>query len=590
MCGGIAAYKAVELTRLLVKAGARVQVVMTDAATKFVAPLTFEAVTARHVFIEMFPQQGEFSPWHTEIATWADLAVVAPATANHMARLAAGLADDLLSTLMLTLERPRVLCPAMNPRMWANPATQDNLATLKQRGYRVIMPEEGQMARPGEDDGIGRLAEPEQIFRELSHVLSAPQDMRGVRVLVTAGRTEEFWDPVRMLTNRATGRMGFALAEEARERGADVTLIHGPTDVIPPTGVKIRRITTAQEMAQAVKQEFPQSNIVLMSAAVADYTFPDTVRHKIKKGDPDPQVHLVPTEDILRSLAGSKGSRIIVGFALETENVLENALKKLREKHLDLVVANNPLVEGAGFAGETNQVLLIHRSGRVVDLPLQSKREIAREILNAVIETYRHPEPEQEEIEKQFEAEQADRFPDYEPETDLEEAIPATSNVPQHPHKKKHSRREKPHQRQAPQAAKPAAPPPPKPPEPVKVSAPPAKPVVEAPVAEAAPAALPPGPKKPGRTRRGGRRVRERAARIAARMAAEQQQQTPSAAPNMTPAPQLPLEPVSPPVDNGTEATVSEAIDKKPLRTTAKGRRSLPKKRGKKTTVADELE
>ena len=248
VCGGIAAYKAVELARLLVKNGARVQVVMTKAATKFVAPLTFEAITARNVFVEMFPAPGEVSPWHTELATWPDLAVVAPATANHMARLAAGFADDLLSTIMLTLEKPKVLAPAMNHRMWANAATQENLVTLKRRGFRVVMPEEGQMARPGEEDGIGRLAEPQTIYRELYHILSAPQDLRGVRVLVTAGRTEESWDPVRMLTNRASGRMGFALAEEARERGADVILIHGPTDVIPPTGVKIRKITTASEM------------------------------------------------------------------------------------------------------------------------------------------------------------------------------------------------------------------------------------------------------------------------------------------------------------------------------------------------------
>jgi phosphopantothenoylcysteine decarboxylase/phosphopantothenate--cysteine ligase len=405
VCGGIAAYKVVELVRLLMKNGARVQVIMTEAATKFIAPLTFETVTGRDVYVEMFPNHGEISPWHTELASWPDLAIVAPATANHMARLAAGLADDLLTTTMLTLERPKVLAPAMNTRMWANAATQDNLATLKRRGYHVVMPEEGEMARPGEDDGVGRLAEPTTIYRELRHILSAPQDLRNVRVLVTGGRTEESWDPVRVLTNRASGRMGFALAEEARERGADVMLIHGPTDVIPPTGVRVRRVTTAQEMAAAVKQEIHGAKIVLMSAAVADYTFAETIAHKIKKGDPSQEIKLVPTEDILKSLADKKGDRIIVGFALETENLLENALKKLREKHLDIVVANNPLTPGAGFSGETNQVLIIHRNGRVTDLPLQSKREIAREILNAVIAIYRNPEPE----------------PEVEPETDSEE-------------------------------------------------------------------------------------------------------------------------------------------------------------------------
>jgi phosphopantothenoylcysteine decarboxylase/phosphopantothenate--cysteine ligase len=428
VCGGIAAYKAVELTRLLIKAGARVQVVMTEAAQKFVTPLTFETITGRHVFVEMFPDHGEFSPWHTEMASWPDIAVIAPATANHMARLAAGIADDLLSTIMLTLDRPRLLCPSMNHRMWANPATQDNLGVLKRRGFRFVMPTEGDMARPGEDAGIGRLAEPDMIVRELTHVLSAPQDLRGVRVLVTAGRTEESWDPVRVLTNRASGRMGFALAEEARERGADVVLIHGPTDVIPPVGVRVKRVTTAAEMAQAVKQDFPQSRIILMAAAVADYTFARTAEHKIKKGEPEPELHLVATEDILKNLADRKGDRIVVGFALETENLLENALRKLREKHLDIVVANNPLLPGSGFAGETNQVLMIHRNGRVNDLPLQSKREAARDILNAVIEIFRNPEPEPEtETRVADDTATLDALPDI--EDDFELPIPAAASA-----------------------------------------------------------------------------------------------------------------------------------------------------------------
>ncbi len=393
---GIAAYKAVELARLFIQAGAKVQVVMTPAATKFVAPLSFEAITARSVFVEMFPGPGQESPWHTELSTWADVVVVAPATADHLGRVANGLGDDLLTTILLACERRRILCPAMNPRMWANPAVQENVSTLKRHGYRIVAPETGEMARPGEDPGIGRLAEPATIFAEVHHLLSAPQDLRSVRVLVTAGRTEESWDPVRVLTNRASGRMGFALAEEARERGAEVTLICGPTDVIPPSGVRLQRITTASQMAQTVKREFPHCNILLMSAAVSDYTFASTATNKIKKGEPDPDVHLVPTEDILKSMSQNKGNRIIVGFALETENVLENALRKLREKHLDIVVANNPLSKGSGFQGETNQVFIIHRTGNVQDLPLQSKREVAREILNAVMEIYRNPLPEPE--------------------------------------------------------------------------------------------------------------------------------------------------------------------------------------------------
>jgi phosphopantothenoylcysteine decarboxylase / phosphopantothenate---cysteine ligase len=394
--GGIAAYKAVELTRLLIKGGARVQVVMTEAGTKFVTPLTFEAITARRVFVKMFPDKGEPEPWHTELSTQCDLVVVAPASANHLAKLACGIADDLLTTTLLACEKPRVLCPAMNTRMWANPVTQDNLNTLKRRGYRIIPPEKGEMARPGEDEGVGRLAEPETIYNELKHILSAPQDLKSVKVLVTAGRTEESWDPVRVLTNRASGRMGFALAEEARERGANVLLIHGPTDVIPPSGVHKIAITTARQMTDAVMRELHSAQIVLMSAAVSDYTFEQTVEHKIKKGDPDPKIKLTPTTDILKTISHIKGDRIVVGFALETENVLENALKKLREKHLDIVVANNPLHAGSGFQHDTNQVFIIHRSGRVIDLPLQSKREIARAILDAVITLYRNPEPEPE--------------------------------------------------------------------------------------------------------------------------------------------------------------------------------------------------
>lgn len=394
--GGIAAYKAVELTRLLIKGGARVQVVMTEAGARFVAPLTFEAITGRRVFVKMFPGNGEPLPWHTELAAHSDIVVIAPASADFMAKLACGIADDLLTTTLLACEKPRVLCPAMNPRMWANPATQENLVTLKRRGYRIIPPEKGEMARPGEDEGEGRLADPAAIYDVLDHMLSAPQDLKSVQVLVTAGRTEESWDPVRVLTNRASGRMGFALAEEARERGANVILIHGPTDVVPPTGVRRTAITSASQMTDAVMRELPHSQIILMSAAVSDYTFEQTAEHKIKKGDPNPKIKLTPTTDILKEISKSKGNRIVVGFALETENVLENALKKLREKHLDIVVANNPLAGGSGFQHETNQVFIIHRGGRVIDLPLQSKREIAREILDAVIELYRHPEPEPE--------------------------------------------------------------------------------------------------------------------------------------------------------------------------------------------------
>ncbi|MFH1011102.1 MAG: bifunctional phosphopantothenoylcysteine decarboxylase/phosphopantothenate--cysteine ligase CoaBC [bacterium] len=390
--GGIAAYKSAYLCRLFVKAGAEVQVVMTSAATKFVTPLTFETLTAKPVYTELFPEGRNFSPWHTELATWAELALVAPVTANHIAKLAAGLADDLLTTTMLTFERTRVLAPAMNHRMWANIATQENLRKLRARGYYILEPQEGEMARPGEEAGMGRMQEPDDIFREVSELLTTPRDLRGLRVLVTAGRTEEAWDPVRILTNRSTGRMGFALAEEARERGAEVVLVHGPTEVVPPAGVLLHPVVSAAQMAQAVREEARTADIVLMAAAVADYRFSEISPSKIRKEQPSLQIPLKRTEDILASLPRTKPKQIFVGFALETENLLENALRKLQSKRLDLVVANNPMREGSGFGTETNEVMLIGRDGQVESLPLLSKREVARTIVEHIARLW-HEEP-----------------------------------------------------------------------------------------------------------------------------------------------------------------------------------------------------
>jgi phosphopantothenoylcysteine decarboxylase/phosphopantothenate--cysteine ligase len=336
------------------------------------------------VYSEMFPENRASSPWHTELATWAQLALVAPATANHIAKLAVGLADDLLTTTMLTFERTRVLAPAMNHRMWANIATQENLRKLRSHGYYILEPVAGEMARPGEEAGIGRMQEPEEIFAEVARLLTTPRDLRGLKVLVTAGRTEEAWDPVRILTNRSTGRMGFALAEEARERGAEVILVHGPTELVPPTGVRLHRVVSAAQMAQAVRDEARNADIVLMAAAVSDYRFAETSPSKIKKDERSPVVPLRQTEDILANLPHTKPKQIFVGFALETENLLDNALKKLQNKRLDLVVANDPMREGSGFGSQTNEVMLISRDEQVESLPLLSKREVARAILQRV--------------------------------------------------------------------------------------------------------------------------------------------------------------------------------------------------------------
>ncbi len=398
--GGIAAYKSAYLCRLFVKAGAEVQVVMTSAATKFVSPLTFETLTAKRVFTELFPDGREFSPWHTEIATWAELALVAPATANHIAKLATGLADDLLTTTMLTFERTRVLAPAMNHRMWANIATQENLRKVRAHGYYILEPRAGEMARPGEEEGMGRMQEPDEIFSEVAQLLTTPRDLRGLRVLVTAGRTEEAWDPVRILTNRSTGRMGFALAEEARERGAEVILVHGPTELVPPTGVQLHAVVNAAQMAQAVREEARIADVVLMAAAVSDYRFAEVSSSKIKKDQPLPPISLRQTEDILANLPHTKPKQIFVGFALETENLLENALKKLQNKRLDFVIANDPMREGSGFGAQTNEVLLISRDGQVESLPLLSKREVARAILQRVARLW-HEEIPKERLESE---------------------------------------------------------------------------------------------------------------------------------------------------------------------------------------------
>lgn len=431
--GGIAAYKSAYLCRLLIKAGAEVQVIMTSAAAKFVTPLTFETLTARPVYTEMFPDGREVSPWHTELATWAELALVAPATANHIAKLAAGIADDLLTTTMLTFDSLRVLAPAMNHRMWANTATQENLRTLRGRGYYILEPATGEMARPGEESGVGRMQEPDEIFREVARLITTPHDLHGVRVLVTAGRTEEAWDPVRILTNRSTGRMGFALAEEARERGAAVVLVHGPTELVPPVGVRLRSVTSAGQMAKVVDEEARSADIVLMAAAVSDYTFAETSPAKIKKSQPSVSVTLNQTQDILARLPRSNPKQIVVGFALETENLLENALKKLHAKKLDLVIANNPLKAGSGFGSPTNEVLLIGRDGEVEGLPLSSKREVARAILHRVTHLWR-------------EGKSREKSPAQPPQaapSDKEAATPAASKSAHRPRRRTHKGRSK---------------------------------------------------------------------------------------------------------------------------------------------------
>jgi len=379
--GGIAAYKAVYLLRLLENAGADVQVVMTDAATEFVTPLTFETLSGKKVHVHMFSAgAGETSPVeHIELSRWPDVAVIAPATANSISKFAQGRTDDLLSAVISACTCTVVLAPAMNDKMWANRAVQDNLAELSSRGFRVVPPGEGDLACGTE--GPGRMAEPESIIEFLGSIYSGAY--AGLKVLVSAGRTEEDIDPVRFISNRSSGKMGFALAEAARDMGAEVTVVAGRVSVPAPAGVKVIWVRTGEEMSCELKLEFERSDVLVMAAAVADFKPAEAERTKRKSETWT--LELVRTEDILASLAGDKGNRFIIGFALETDALEDHARNKLVEKGCDLIVANNPLEKGAGFGCDTNAVTVFNGEGKVLSSGVKPKREIAEIILRAAL-------------------------------------------------------------------------------------------------------------------------------------------------------------------------------------------------------------
>ena len=378
--GGIAAYKAAEILRGLKKNGADVAVVMTETATKFVGPVTFEALSGRPVSLDMFdPPAGGME--HLTLGKWADLVLIAPATANTIARLAAGLADNLLCTLTLAATAPVLIAPAMNTRMILHPATEANLATLGSRGVHVIEPDTGPLAE--EEEGYGRLPSPDEIVERVCELLIPPRDLTGRRLLVTAGPTREAVDPVRYLSNRSSGKMGFAVAARAVRRGAEVTLVHGPVSLSLPTGVHTVAVVSAEEMFAVVGERFPSCDSLIMAAAVADYRPLAAGKKKIKK-DGSGQVEMVleETADILGSVTADKGSRVVVGFAAETDGLEENARRKLEEKNLDMIVANDVTIPGAGFDGDTNQVEIFIRAGKHIRTPLLSKEDVADEILD----------------------------------------------------------------------------------------------------------------------------------------------------------------------------------------------------------------
>ena len=379
--GGIAAYKACEVARLLVKADAQVRAALTPHAQRFVTPLTFQALTRNAVATDLFSAEQELAAGHIALSDWAEAAAVAPCTAGLLARLRAGGADEVVAATLLAIEPHRwLLAPAMNEKMWRSPAVQENMAILRDRGAQSVGPAVGEMAERSHV-GPGRLSEPAEIVAALERMLG-PRDLDGVPVLVTAGPTREMLDPVRFLSNPSSGRMGYAVAEAARDRGAQVTLISGPVALDPPRGIKVLRVVSAEEMAEAVDQNLDGARVVVMTAAVADQRPKERAKHKAKKRDGEENVTLVRTPDILAALGARAQRPMLVGFAAESENVEANAREKLDRKNLDLIVANEVAL---GFAGDQNRVVMIARDGGRQEVA-GSKRAVAHAIWDMVRE------------------------------------------------------------------------------------------------------------------------------------------------------------------------------------------------------------
>jgi phosphopantothenoylcysteine decarboxylase/phosphopantothenate--cysteine ligase len=379
--GGIAAYKACEIVRRLKKLGAQIIVVMTENAQRFITPLTLETLSENEVVTEMFPEKKVVGVRHVTLAQWADLVLIAPATANIVGKIRAGIADEILSTVVISTKSPVVFAPAMNVNMWENPVFQDNMKYLKKLGYHFIEPETGDLAC---GTGKGRLPEPEFIVNQVVKLLTGKKDLKGKSVLVTAGRTQEPIDPVRYISNRSSGKMGYALAAAAQKRGARVTLISGPSALAAPPQIDLVKVETAKQMHSAVKSHFPKADALIMAAAVADFVPGTASTEKVKKGQGEFSLKLKPSVDVLREMGKRKGKKILVGFSVETRDEIEHSKKKLREKNLDLIVVNNPNLPGAGFEVDTNVVSLIDKRGKVTKLPLLSKREVAEKVLDKV--------------------------------------------------------------------------------------------------------------------------------------------------------------------------------------------------------------
>lgn len=385
--GGIAAYKALDIVSRLKKKGIDVHVIMTKSATEFVTPLSFQAISQNYVITDMFAEPKSFDIEHISLANKADLFVIAPATANIIGKIANGIADDMLTTTVMATKSKVLIAPAMNTNMYENPILKKNIELLKSIGYEFIEPEEGRLACG--TTGKGKLAEPEGIVDLIEMMLFTPKDLEGKRVLVTAGPTVEDIDPVRFITNRSSGKMGYAIAKAARNRGADVTLISGPTNINVPYGVSFIRIHSADEMYKEVTEHFNETDIVIKSAAVADYKPIEKSRTKIKKSDDDLNIPLTRNKDILYELGKLKKNQILIGFAAETNDVLKNAALKVNKKNLDAIVANDVTMEGCGFNTDTNTVKIIGRDGKIIQLTSMSKDEVAHKIFDYILKIKR---------------------------------------------------------------------------------------------------------------------------------------------------------------------------------------------------------
>lgn len=381
--GSIAAYKIAGLASMLIKQHAEVHVIMTKNATQFINPITFETLTNHKCLVDTFDRNFQFHVAHVNLAAQADIMMIAPASANVIGKVANGIADDMLTTTIMACKAPVYFSPAMNTNMFESPILQDNLKKLQQFGYHIIQPAVGMLAC--RDVGAGKMPQPEELYEYILHEIACKKDFKGKKILVTAGPTREAIDPVRFITNHSTGKMGYAIAKAAMLRGAKVTLVSGPVNLEPPMFVEIINVESAEQMYEAVTSRMEEQDIIIKSAAVADYRPAQTAQEKVKKKDGDMSISLVRTQDILQYVGQHKReNQIVCGFSMETENMLENSKRKLEKKNIDLIVANNLKVEGAGFGTDTNIVTIISKE-KQEELPIMSKEQVANQLLDTIL-------------------------------------------------------------------------------------------------------------------------------------------------------------------------------------------------------------